>query len=173
MDIKKALMDKQSKAQVVKISNYIGADKKRFARLMDLFFGDDLRISQRASWVLSHCVDKYPALIMPYLEKMINQVDQAKHNAIKRNTVRIMADIELPEELLGIAADVCFRFLDNPQEAIAVRVFSMSVCYNITLKEPALANELRLIIEDHYEHGSAGFQSRARRILKALKSLEA
>ncbi len=171
MDIKKTLQGQQSKALIKEIVQYIGSDKNRFKALMDLFFEKNIRLSHRASWAVGYCGVDHPKLIYPYLEKMIDYLEKPIHNAIKRNTTRILAEIEIPEKLLGRVADICFRFLDDPKEAIAVRVFSMSVCYNITLKEPELANELKIIIEDHYPHGSAGFKVRARRVLKALEKL--
>jgi len=171
MDFKAELQTANSKTTAKKIAAYIGNDPKRFKILMDLFFDKDMRISQRASWPVGFCGEAYPILIYPYLKQMINNLDNPVHNAVKRNTIRIMGDIELPEDLLGEAADICFRFLDDPKEAIATRVFSMTVCFNITKREPELANELKIIIEDHYPHGSAGFKSRANRILKELRKM--
>jgi hypothetical protein len=171
MDIRASLDEGHSKSITLEIMDYIGTDKKRFSELMTCFFSDENRISQRASWVVGHCGEKHPELIYPYLEEMLDLLEQPVHNAIKRNTVRIMAEMDVPEELLGRAADICFKLLDDPKEAIAVRVFSMSVLYNIVKKEPELASELRLILEDHYPHGSAGFKSRGRKILKALTKL--
>ena len=172
MDLKSAILEERSKAQTMRIVQYIGEDPKRFGKLMALFFEKNNRISHFASWPVGYCAIAHPALIYPYLKRMIAQLDSPLHNAIKRNTLRILSEIELPEELLGEIADVAFRFLDDPKEAIATRVFSMSVCFNITKREPELANELKIIIEDHYPHGSAGFKSRARRILKALSKME-
>jgi len=172
MDIKEVLLAGHSKPEALRIVQYIGKSKKRFKELMDLFFGKDARLSQRASWPVSFCSEAHPELIMPYLGRMIDQLDRPVHNAVKRNTIRIMSEIELPDNLIGVAADICFQYLDDPKEAIATRVFSMSVCFNIVKKEPELANELRVIIEDHYPHGSAGFKSRADRILKALRQME-
>lgn len=171
MDLKEALLEDHSKSQIMRIVNHIGHDKKRFSLLMELFLGKDARLSQRASWAVSYCAEANPTFIIPYLEAMVANLENPVHNAVKRNTIRILAEVEIPETLLGTVADICFRFLDDPQEAIATRVFSMSVCFNITKREPELANELRLIIEDHYPHGSAGFKSRARRVLKELSKL--
>ena len=172
MDIKSAFQKEHSKALTVRIVHYIGTDPERFKELMILFFGKDNRLSQRASWAVGFCGLAHPELIYPHLKQMVANLDNPVHNAIKRNTVRILAELDIPDDLLGEIADVCFRLLDDPKEAIAIRVFSMSVCFNITKREPELANELKLIIEDHYPHGSAGFKSRARKILKDLQKLE-
>ncbi len=171
MNIRAELEKGQSKKMVLEVMQYVGKNQKRFKNLMDLFFDEDLRISQRASWPVGYCAEAHPELILPYLKKMIANIDNPVHNAVKRNTIRILSVIDLPEDLMGEAVDKCFRILDDPKEAIAMRVFSMSVCFNITKREPDLANELKVIIEDHYPHGSAGFKSRANRILKELRKM--
>lgn len=172
MDILKELEQNHSKASTLQIVAYIGNDKSKFEELAALFFSKDNRISQRASWPLGYSALAHPELIYPYFEQMIHNLENPIHNAVKRNTIRILGELDIPEPLLGEAADICFRFLDDPKEAIATRVFSMEVLLNITKKEPDLANELRIVIEDHYDHGSAGFQARGRKILKELTKIE-
>ena len=172
MDLKAIVLEEHSKVQTMRIVHYIGNDPNRFEELMELYFDENNRISQRASWPVGYCAVAHPELIYPYLKKMVAQLELPVHNAIKRNTIRILAEVDLPEDLLGEVADLCFRFLDDPKEAIATRVFSMSVCFNITKREPELANELKIILEDHFPHGSAGFKARAKRILKELKKIE-
>ena len=171
MDIRAALLKEHSKEQTLKIVHYIGENKARFALLMDLFLNDEYRVTQRAAWVVGHTAEKNPQLFQPYLQVLIENLQKSVHDAIKRNTLRVLQDIDIPEDLLGLAAEICFSFLDDPKEPVAVRVFSMTVCYNICVKEPDLSNELKLIIEDHLPHGSAGFKSRGKRTLKLLDKL--
>ncbi len=173
MNIRTTLEEDHSKPTIMEIVEYVGRSTKKFAELMECFFCDTSRISHHASWAVGFCGLKYPSLIIPYLDQMLDYLEQPVHNSIRRNTVRIMAEMDLPEEFLGRVAEICFKFLDDPKEAIAVRVFSMSVLFNIVKKEPELANELRIVIEDHYPHGSAGFKSRGKKILKALAKFEA
>ena len=90
------------------------------------------------------------------------------HDSVKRNVIRILQFIPIPDTLLGEVASVCFNYLASPNEPIAVRVFSMTVLANIAQKEPGLKNELRLTIERQLEHGSMAFCSRARRVMKML-----
>jgi len=101
---------------------------------------------------------------------MILNLEKPVHVAVKRNTVRIMEDLEIPEELLGLAATVCFDLLANSNEGIAVRAFSMTVLYNICKREPALKNELRALIETALEQPkpSKAILSRGTKILKMI-----
>ncbi len=173
MDIRAALLEEHSKEQTLMITNYIGKSQKRFDQLMDLFLGDEYRVTQRAAWVVSHCADAYPKLIQPHLKRILDNLERPNlHDAIKRNTLKALSEWDLPEELLGQAATISFDLLASPTEAIAIRVHAMTIIYNICHKEPDLADELRLLIEDGMEHGSAGFRSRGKRILKGLDKIK-
>lgn len=170
MNLVKALLKEHSKAQCNRIVEYIGTDKDRFRELVDVFITGNYRINQRAAWPLSYCVEHNPELIKPHLKKLIHNLKRPDlHNAVKRNTVRLLQFISIPKSLQGVAAQVCFDFLQNRKEAIAVRVFSMTVLANIAKDQPALKSELKITIEDNVPYGSAGFVSRSRKILKELK----
>lgn len=168
MNIKEALLAEHSKAQSEKIADYIENDPERFAELMALFFGDEYRLTQRAAWVAGHCADRYPELIKPHLERMIYNLRHTTHVAVRRNTVRILQNVDLPDYLLGEAADICFLYLASPDETVAVKVFSMSVLWNICQEEPGLTNELKLLIEEQMPYATAGFKNRGGKILAAM-----
>lgn len=168
MKLWEEILKEHSRRQSEKIAAYIGDDEKRFAELMNLFLGNTYRVTQRAAWIVSICADRNPFLIEPFLSKMVNNLSGDVHDAVKRNTLRIFQSIELPKKLWGKTADICFRFLMDAEEPIAVKVFAMTVAANICNHEPELKNELQLVIEDQLENASAGFKSRAKRILKKI-----
>ncbi len=139
---------------------------------MDLFLKGEYRVTQRAAWIVSHCADNHPDLIKPYLDVMIDRMlEPGMHAAVKRNVVRILQDIELPKQLEGRIATICFEMLASAKEPVAVKVFSMTVLANIAEQEPDLKNEIRILIEQQLPTGSAGFRSRGMKILKRLEKL--
>ncbi len=170
MDLKKVLLQEHSKAQADKVALYIGNDPDKFKQLMKLFFDPTYRVTQRAAWPMSMCVEKNPKLILPYLSKMIDNLDR-QTVAVKRNSVRALQFIEIPTRLQGKAVNTCFELLNDPSESIAVKVFSMTILANICEKQPDLANELRLSIDSQMPMGSAGFKSRGKKILARLQKL--
>jgi len=172
MDLKAAILKEHSKAQAIFIRDYIGDNQSLFDELMTHFFSNEYRVTQRAAWIMTHCTNKRPYLINPHLEKMVYNLKNEKlHVAVKRNTVRLLQDIAIPEGLMGTVADCCFNFLANPNETVAVRIFSMSILYELCKKEPDLAGELKLIIEEFMPHGTAGFRSRGKKTLKGLQKI--
>lgn len=169
MDLKQEILKEHSRAQAQKIADYVGHDPDKFKRLFDLFLSDEYRVAQRAAFAVGICGQRYPDLIEPYLKLMILNLKNKKiHDAVRRNSVRHLQSIDIPFELQGIAYEQCFQIMTSNSEPIAIKVFAMTVLANICQKEPGLAGELRLIIEDQLPYASAGFLSRAKKILKTL-----
>jgi hypothetical protein len=172
MNLLKSLLKEHSKAMTHQIVDYVGSSPERFGELVNLFLEGPYRVTQRAAWPLSYCVRNHPELIRPHLKKVLDHLKKPGiHNAVKRNTVRLLQEIKIPKNLQGKVADVCFDYLSNPKEPIAVRVFSMTVLANIAKENPALKNEIIPIIEDQLPFGSAGFRSRGMKVLKRLGNL--
>lgn len=172
MDLKEAILKEHSKRQAIFIRDYISDNQTLFDELMTHFFSDEYRVTQRAAWIMTHCAEKRPFLINPHLEKMINNLrNENIHVAVKRNTVRLLQNVDVPEDLMGTLADCCFNFLGNPNEAAAVKIFSMSILGELCKKEPDLANELKIIIEEFMPHGTAGFKSRGKKTLILLQKI--
>jgi hypothetical protein len=168
MDIKKELLKEHSKRQTNKVVSYVSNSPARFKALVQTFLAGPYRVTQRAAWPLSNCVREHPHLIKPHLKSVLTMLDKKDaHVAVKRNIMRLLQDIEIPRPLYGVLIDKCFELLD-PKETIAVRVFAMTVLANITKHEPDLKKELRIVIEDQLPYASAGFLSRARKVLKEI-----
>ncbi len=170
MDIRRSLEKGHSKTNTQTIVNYIGSDKVKFSHLMDVYLAGPYRITQRAAWPMSICAEVHPELIHPYLKKILNFCERPDvHDAVKRNTVRILQFISIPRKHQAQVINLCFKFLQDKKEPIAVRVFAMSVLGDLTLEQPDLKNELVVLIEDELPYASAGFTSRARKVLKKIK----
>ncbi|MBS4027409.1 MAG: hypothetical protein KGZ58_02130 [Ignavibacteriales bacterium] len=172
MNLREEILKEHSKRQTRKIADYIGNDKKRFRELMDLFFGNEYRVTQRAAWIVNECNENHPQLVQPYLKEMLEYLSTPDlYAAVKRNTVRILTTMEIPGKLLGRVATICFDFLSSPNETIAVKVHSMKVLSTICKKEKDFINELRLLIEQQVPYATSGFLACARNTLKELEKV--
>ena len=161
MDIRQSLLAEHSKPQTMRIVAFIGADENRFAELMKIFFAGEYRLTQRAAWSLNYCAERHPELIQPYLPKLLNCLNQDDvHDAVKLNIVRLLQFVEIPKKFHAKTYSLCVELVDNPNEAVAVRVFAMTVAARIANSEPALMNELQLIVRQHLPHATAAFQKR-------------
>lgn len=172
MNIEAELQNQSTRRQAEKIAKYVSVNRQRMAELMDIFFNGHFRMNQKASWPMNIVADRHPEMLKPYLKQLIDNLDNDLHDTVKRNTVRVLQFIYIPGELLGKTADKCFQYLASGDQPVAVKVFSMTVLYNICLREPGLKNELQLLIESQMDTGSAGFKSRGRKILAKLDAIE-
>ncbi len=172
MNLEKELLKKQSLAQCNRIINYIGNDEVQFSELVRLFFKGEYRLTQHAAWPMSYCIRNYPHLAAPYLKKFIDQLsDEQAHPAARRNIVRLFQFIEIPKRLHGRLMDICFQFINKPEEPIAVKAFSLRILENLSATYPEILPELKNIIDARWAFESAAFRSRARKILKKFENL--
>lgn len=169
MNLKELILEEHSVKQRDRIVKYIGKDEKRFAELMKLFFDNEYRVAQRAAWPMSYCVKKYPELIKPYLKPLISGLSKkGLHDAILRNSTRILQNIDVPEKYHGKLMDSCFNFITSPDTAVAIKAFSLTILERLSKRYPEINPEIKLIIEERWEHETAAFRSRAKKILKHL-----
>lgn len=174
MDLRAELLSEYSKKHTLEMSAAIIADPSQFPLLMSYFLddaGEGYRLPQRAAAVVNEVCEQRPDFLAPYYEKIILNLRNDVHDAVTRNTVRLLQFHDIPEDLLGEAADICFGLLQSAKEPIAIKVFSMTVLFNIVKRVPELKSELEYMIEEQMPYGSAGFVSRGRKILKALKAI--
>lgn len=170
MNLNVEILKEHSRKQRDKITAYVGNDPERFAELVAVFLNGPYRITQRAAWPLSLCIEKYPTLLRPHWKKILAFTDRPDvHDAVKRNVLRMFQFVKIPKVYQGRTADLCLRLLTDTHEPVAIRVFAMSVLANLAQEVPELKNELIPIIEDQLPFASAGFQSRGRKVLKQLK----
>ncbi len=171
-NLRAEILREHSKAQCNKIIGWVGDDQKRFDELFDLFLNDENKVTQRAAWPLSYCVLKNPRFIKKGLGALIKNLRKpAIHDSIKRNTVRILQEIDIPKKFQGEVMHICFQYLESPTEAVAIKAFSLTVLGNLAKLHPDILPEVKLLIEEQLPNQTAAFSSRARQLLKTAGSL--
>lgn len=166
MDLLKEIEKEHSKSQTEKIIKYVGANKDRFAELMKLFLKGEYRVTQRAAWPMSYCVCNHPELITPYFKQIVALLEKpGVHDAVKRNIVRLLQFVEIPKKYHGQVMNACFEFIADVETAVAIKAFALTILDNLSKIYPDIRAELKLIIEERWEHETAAFRSRAKKIL--------
>ena len=112
-----------------------------------------------------------PEMVNPHLKQLFKLLPSPPHEAFSRAIVRIYAFHSVPKKWQGRMADLCFTYLEDPKCAVATKIFSMSVLLEIGREENDLLPELELIINEYYDHGTAGYKSRAKRTLKEIRKI--
>ena len=170
MNLREEILKEHSKAQCDKIVKWVGSDQKRFDELFNLFLHDEYRVVQRSGWPVSYCVIAHPEFIKRHWGKLIKNLQKPNlHDAVKRNSIRLLQNIDIPEKYRGALMDICFKYLESPSEAVAIKAFSLTVLGNLAKHYPEIIPEIKLMIADQLPQQTAAFKSRAKKLFKELK----
>jgi hypothetical protein len=171
--LREEILKEHSKKQCTRIVKWVGNDQERFDELFNLFLNDEYRVVQRAAWPMGNCVMAHPGLITKNWKRLVNNLKkQGLHPSVKRNSIRLMCDIDIPGKYHGEIMNICFGFLESPTETLAVKVFSMTVLGKLVKQYPEIAPELKILIEDQFPQQTAGFRSRGKKTLAMLDKLQ-
>lgn len=169
MIIREEILKEHSKENALRIATYACQSEKNFKELMLCFSDKEYRVAQRAAWSVSWAAGKKPEMIIPYIKELVAQLQRKDvHNAVIRNSVRILEAIEIPEKFHGAVMNTCFKFIEDPATPVAVKAFSLTTLFNLSKHYPEIQQELKLIIEERWETETAAFKSRGRKILKSI-----
>jgi hypothetical protein len=167
MELREEILKEHSKAQCTKIVQWVGSSQKRFNELFALFLNDEYRVTQRAAWPVSYCVADYPVFIRTNFGKLLKNLQKPNlHDSIKRNSIRLLQHVAIPEQHQGEVMNICFGYLENPAEAVAIKAFSLTVLGNLAKLYPEIIPEVKLLVEEQLPHQTAAFKSRAKAFVK-------
>jgi hypothetical protein len=149
MNIKTALLREHSKTQTNQIVAWIGSDQIRFNSLFALFISDNYRLVQRSAWPLSYAVLAHPFLIKKHYALLFKKLEDAtSHDAVKRNTLRILQAIDVPKKYHGTLMHLCFNFINTPTEKTAIRSFALTVFHRISKTNNEIITAIKTIISE-------------------------
>jgi len=171
MNLRATILKEHSRNTRDKIIKWVGNSQQRFDELFELFITDEDLVMQRAAWPVSYIIIAHPQLIQKHFDRLIKNLSKSKlHAAVKRNTVRLLQDIDIPQRFHGDIMNICFNYVASPEEPAAVKAFSLTILQNLSDQYPEIRNELKLIIDERWNYETAAFRSRARKILKEFSS---
>lgn len=169
MKLRETILAEHSKANCNRIIKWVGENQLRFDELFSLFLNDEYRVVQRAAWPLSYIVIAHPRLIQKHFSKMLKNLHKPGiHDSVKRNTLRLLQEISIPQRFHGEVMNTCFDYIISPTEKPAVKAFSLTVLENLSKQYPDIKQELKTVIEDRWDFETVAFHSRAKKILKKL-----
>jgi hypothetical protein len=171
MNIREELLKEKthSKTAADKITVYACSSPTHFKQLMDCFLSNEYRLAQRAAWSVSWAARAKPQLITPYIGSLVAQLTRTDvHDAVIRNSVRVLEAIEIPERYHGEIMNVCFALIEKPTTPAAIKAFSLTTLYNLGRHYPEIMPELNLLIETLWHAETPAFKSRGKKILQAI-----
>lgn len=171
MNIREELLKQQIhfKNHALSITEFAVSSDKNFKELIECFLSKDTRVAQRAAWSVSWAARKKLEIVQPHIGVLVDQLKRKDvHDAVIRNSLRILEDLIIPEKFHGDVMDACFQFLQKRETAIAIKAFALTVLFNLSKIYPDIRNELRFIIEENMDYETAAYRSRGKKILAKL-----
>jgi len=167
MKLREQLLKEHSRANCDTIVAWIADRQERFDELFELCLADEYRLVQHAAWPLSYAVIAHPQLIKKHFNRLIRNLSKPGiHSAVKRNTMRLLQEIDIPATHHGRIMDACFSYIADPGEAVAVKAFSLTVLEKLSDRYPDIIPEIKLLIEENYERQTPAFRVRAKKFLR-------
>lgn len=171
MNLREEILKEHSKAQCNRIVEWVGDSQERFDELFRLFLNDEYRVVQRAAWPVSYSAIAYPGFIKKHFNSLLKNLQKPNlHDAVKRNSVRLLQDVPIPRKYEGDVMNICFNYLASPSEPVAIKAFSLAVLGRLAANYPEIIPEIKLLIEEQLPHQTAAFKSRAKKFLKQFGS---
>jgi len=149
---------------------FVLANPEMLGEMIAISFSDDKLMGMRASRVVLLTYYQNPDMVKKQIPQILDELCLTKNNSTIRNLLHLFLDnIEvLDESRFGKLVDFCFKLLESPASEIAQRALAMQILYIASNIIPDFKDELKAIIEFHYEEGSLGFKSTAKSVLKKL-----
>jgi len=162
-------------------ANYVCNNIKSFPVLLDIVFDQNSKYDVKASWVLEIICQKHIHLLIPHLPYFTNHLSQIKNESALRPLSKICAHLSklfvneknqyIKEAFLKKHQKkmiVCsFDWLIEDHK-IATQVFAMDTLFYLGKDLSWVHEELQLILQQNTATSSAGYQARARAILKKI-----
>lgn len=148
--------------------------------LLDIGFGAEDPAGHRACWVLERAIGESPEILFPHLEAFTLGLEHLQGEssirpmaklceilsaAYTRNPEASRPPLSRAQRERMVAA--CFDWLIGPHK-VAPKAFAMQTLLALGQEWPWVHRELRATLEKRYPTGSAGYQARARKVLKLL-----
>ncbi|MEN8928650.1 MAG: hypothetical protein ABF242_06805 [Flavobacteriales bacterium] len=169
--MRELLSNKASRANSYQVVAMVGTDYDLYKELIGFVVNYESPISEKAAWAMNHCFEEKAGFFEDYLSELVPIIGSEIHtDSVKRNIVKILQFIEIPEKYRAEVIDSCFDLVTNKKTAIAVKAFSLGVLENMVKLYPELKSELVAAIEELLPKASSGLKNRGQHILRRLSN---
>lgn len=166
--LREILLSEMSRRNIDFVIEIVLNNPHLFDELFAMVIQNKEPISRRAIWALDHCIEKDPKLMLPKIQALIEAFPNFKHDGLKRHSLRILRNYEIPLEKFIVMVDLCFGLLRSHKESIAVKVHAMDILYSLSEKEPGLKPELAAAIEYQLHEASSGLKNHSEKLLNKI-----
>ncbi len=158
-------------------------DLSLLPKIITILFMVDDKVSCKAAWVFEFVCAEYIYALVPYLDEFTNNINKVHLDSAVRPVAKVCEflakanDSKEPNTLKKmllpkhkeLIIESCFDWMIR-DEKIAVKAYSMHTLYLFGKDYRWIHPELVQILEQDFSTQSAGYQARAKHILKKIKA---
>ncbi|MGB5821517.1 MAG: adenylosuccinate lyase [Saonia sp.] len=171
-----------SREKRMEMANLVLSNPDLITPLLEIVFDTKDPISSKASWVLEFTAKRNLSFIFPFLDTFTSNIGLVHLDSSVRPMAKICeylilayfskqpnkAQKVLKEQHLEKITTACFDWLIGDHK-VAAKAYSMTSLYLLGKKFSWIHPELRMVLEQNYNTGSAAYKARARHTLAKLK----
>ncbi|MBU2904801.1 adenylosuccinate lyase [Arenibacter algicola] len=171
-----------SRTKRMEMSNLVLNDPSSIAPLMEIAFQVDDPVSCKACWVLEFTAKKHLGYLFPSMDIFVLNIGSVHLDPAVRPVAKICEILmksyfqlkenktrdALHEQHLESITSACFDWLIGDHK-VAAQAYSMTSLLLLGRKFNWIHPELRMILEQNYQNGSAAYKARARMTLAKLR----
>lgn len=171
MNLQEQINKPLSKKEVIQIAAQLYAKKQDLKNFVLMFSKAQHSDMNHAAWIIGVFAEQYLDDLKEYIPTLVGSLNMNSiTDGIKRNVLRVLRQVQLPEETHGIVMNACFDYAANPNEAVAIRSFALEILCRLVVIYPDIKPEVQFIAEDILQQKpSAGLKSRAMKTIKMLR----
>jgi hypothetical protein len=167
MDLRNQLLNDASKRNIHYICSAIHKKPEITESVIECIREDTHPLSSRGAWVFSTLSEKNHFFNDTLLEEMIELLFSSSLESVKRNLLKTLTRSDIPDKHQGKVLDFCFSKVEDSSSAIAIRIYSLQILFNLSKLYPDLTNEINVVANELYLNENKALKARAKQILNS------
>lgn len=167
------------KKKVLKLTAILKKQQFALRDLIDITFNADKDIAFRAAWILENLFLQKPESYLNDMDYLFSRIKDIENESCKRHYAKIVMHLtalkapasiqhKIKETDLEPVVEQFFDWIIDPKARIAIKVFACRALFNMRRRYPWIAEELKEQVQFLMRDGSAGIQSRGKKLLSQL-----
>jgi len=138
--------------------------------VLELCWMEKYPMSMRAARVAQLYMEKYEESVYPYLEQIIEKIMQTKIDGVRRNFLKVIADVVDIKRINepGVLLNTCFDWLNTSSMPPATKIHAMTVIFKIGRNEPDILRELAATIEMIMDESEISMKTCGRKMIARI-----
>jgi len=170
-----------SRTKRKEMAKLVGDNPNLMLPLLELAFEDKDQVSSKACWVIEFTAKENLFYIFPYLDLFTVNIDRLKRDSSVRPMAKVCEYLitayfrtsknevqeQLKKEHLEKITSACFDWLIGNHK-VAAQAYSMTCLLLLGRKFDWIHPELKMVLQQNYNAGSAAYKARARMTLAKI-----